>query len=424
VIKKKIIRGFVGLIIILIGCSSCQKNKKLEIITYDLSRRNFTETIYGIATLESANNFTVVSPRVHSPMLKVIELAEEGTMAETGDTICVLEAPDITSFYDTYYKELEQAQADLIKQEANNAMQLSNLNAQLEENKVKTKYSNLDSVQLKFAPEVKKQIMVLELKKNQIQQEKILKKLKAQKRINEQSIRALKSQIIQKEQLVQRFQDQMDLLTIIAPKPGMVVYSTSPMIMFMSGSGSGSSGGGKTKVGTTVFMDMPLIELPDLDSMQLLLMVQEAEYKRIEKGQKVIVRPESLKDIETTGTVKSKSLSSKRMDYKFKVKSYEIVIDIDSLDSKVLPGLSANCEVLVQNIQDTIMAPSISIFEKDSSKVVYVLKDKLFEKVIVKTGLTNGSETIISSGLDGSETIALMEPPINFIRKPNNQGDE
>ncbi len=411
--------GFIGILITLSACNS----KKPEIITYELSRKDFTEKIYGTGTLQSANNNTIISPRVYSPTLKVLELAPEGSIAKEGDTICILEASEIYDFYDRYYKEVEKVKADLIKQEANNAMQLSNLDAQMRENKIKTEFSILDSVQIKFAPPVQQRIMELELKKSQILQQKIIKKLEAQKRINEQSVRALKSQIIQKEQLVQRFQEQIDMLIIKAPKEGMVVHSTSPLIMFMSSSGSGSTGG-KTKIGTSVMADMPLMELPDLDSMQLVLMLQEAEYKRIEKGQKVIIKPESLGDIQTTGTVKSKSLASQRMAYEFKVKSYKIIIDIDSLDNLMLPGLSANCELIIQNVQDTIVVPGISIFEKDSSKIIYVLSEDLFDIVKVETGLTNGSETIVSKGLLGTETISLVKPPHNFIRKPNNPGDE
>lgn len=153
--------GLIGVLIILSAC----KSQKPDIITYELSRKDFTERIFGIGTLESANNYTIISPRVYSPALKVLELAPEGSIAKEGDTICKLEASDIYGFYDRYYKEVEQVKADLIKQEANNALQLGVLNSQLKENSLKTKFSSLDSVQLQFAPAVKRQILELELKR-------------------------------------------------------------------------------------------------------------------------------------------------------------------------------------------------------------------------------------------------------------------
>ena len=356
-------------------------------------------------------------------MLKVSELLDEGTMVEEGDTVCVLEASDISIYFNDKIKEYEKAKGDLITQEANNIMQLSQLEAQLKENEVKEKASRLDSIQLKFAPAVKKRILELELKKSQIIRDKILKKVEAQKRINEQSIRALKSQIIQKEQQANMYQEQLDMLVVTAPKSGMLVYAKSPFIVVMSSDGTASSGG-KTAVGTSVFSDMPLVELPDLDSMQIALMLQEAEYKRVEKGQKVLIKPQSSMGEPTTGTVKSKSLASQRMDYNSQVKSYKVIIDIDSLDNKYLPGLSAGCEIIVQEIKDTLAVPSVSIFEKDSSKIVYVLKDNLYRATKIETGTTNGSETIVTAGLSGTETIALREPPYNYILKPKNSDNE
>ncbi len=405
-----------GIWLLCILTLSCQ-NEQSTVLTYDLSPKTYVDKIECIGRLASANNYTITVPRLFGPGVKVAELTEEGLQAKIGDTLCKLESPEIQGFYDQYYDELEKGRVDLIKQEANNAVQVSLLKAQLKENELTTELTKLDSVQLKFAPPVKKRIMELEIEKNAILKRKITKKLEAQQRINEQTVRALKSQIIQKEQMLQRFQDMLDQLIIIAPKEGMIVHSDSPVVSFMIGGGGGGTMGGKTKVGISVMQDMPLIELPDLDSMQVIVMLMEADYKRVEKGQKVIIKPESIGEIEIPGTIKSKSLTSKPLSREFKVKTYEVVVDVDSLDHLVLPGLSAKCEIIIEEIADTTMIPSISIFEKDSSKIVYVLKEDLFYPTTIETGISNRAETIISKGLTGNETIALMEPPYKLIDK-------
>lgn len=407
----------------LIGMSAC-KSEKPQVITYDLTTKDFVEKIYGTGTLESANNFTIVAPSLSSGDVKVAHLAPEGSQVKESDTVCILQAPDIQKYYDRYDDELKKGKADLARQEADNNLQISMLNAQLMENKARSSLTALDSVQLKFAPPVKQQIMALELKKSKILEQKITKKLVAQQKINEQTIRALKSQLIQKEQLVQRFQEQLDMLFITAPKPGMLVHATSPMMMFFSSSGGSGSSGGKVVIGSTVMRRMPLIELPDLTQMQVVIMVQEAEYKRIEKGQKVIINPESIKDSETFGTVVNKSLASQRVSSDAQVKSYKITVSIDSLPQTLLPGLSANCEIIIHNLADTIAVPSLSVFEKDSAKWVYVFEDEYFHPVEVETGISNKSETIISSGLKGSETIALLEPPLKLIKPINTRRDD
>lgn len=412
-----------GFILILTGLYACNE-KKSEIITYDLKPRNFVEKIYSAGTLESANNYTIFAPTLSVSSVKVAKLIPEGSHVHKGDTICILEAPDLHKYYDRYYEELEKVKADQAKQEANHALQTSLLMAKIEENKARMEISWLDSIQIKFAPPVKQRIMKLEMEKNFIQEQKLLKKLEAQKIINEQTIRALKSQIIQKEQLVQRYQEQLDKLIIEATRDGMLVYAESPYSRVIYASGGSTSFGGNLKIGSTVRRRMSLFHLPDLTDLQVVLMVPEADYKRIEKDQKVLIRPEALKGLVTTGVVSKISLVGQKLDYKSKIKSYKITISVDSCDTQMLPGLSANCEIIVHKINDTIVVPTMAIYEKDSSKIVYVSKGDLFIPQIIEIGLSNRSETIVTSGLRGKETIALIEPPMNFIEKQKKKTDE
>lgn len=414
--------GVFALIVLIIA--SCQPDQK-TVITSVLERKDFSEKIFGTGTLQSANNNIITTPRIPSNSIKVIYLGEEGTQVQAGDTVCILEAIDIQNQFDQHEEGLEKLNADLIKLEASNAFELALLNATLEEFKASKRLSKLDSLQMLFSSKEKSQIKILEEKINEIQQQKVIRRMEAQNRINEQSVRALNSQIIQKKQIIQQTQDLIDQLVLKAPAPGLLLYATMPSRISISSNGEMTTSGGENiTVGIQARMDMPLILLPDLDSMQIVLMLQEAEYKRIQKGQRVLIQPEAQADLSTTGTVKSKSLSSQPLAYRYKVKSYKVVIDIDSLDNHFLPGLSTNCELIVQDINDTIVAPSIAIFESDSLKYIYVERDGYFEKQLIETGTSNPSETIVTKGLIGNETIALMEPPINLIRRTERINNE
>ncbi len=105
------------------------------------------------------------------------------------------------------------------------------------------------------------------------------------------------------------------------------------------------------------------------------------------------------------------------MDEKSSVKAYEIIIGVDSCHLQMKPGLSARCSIIIDQVKDTIVVPASAIFTVDSLKTVYVADGKYFKPVTVETGLSNSSETIITQGLVGDESIALMEPPHNLIRK-------
>jgi hypothetical protein len=126
---------------------------------------------------------------------------------------------------------------------------------------------------------------------------------------------------------------------------------------------------------------------------------------------------DAAKKLITTGKVNRKSLIGRNAQRysDTKVKFYEIIIDIDSCHSKIKPGLSALCEITLHEAKDTLFVPTLAVFERDSARVVYVLKNEKFIPVRVETGLSGSSYTIITSGLKGNEVIALSEPPGSLI---------
>jgi multidrug efflux pump subunit AcrA (membrane-fusion protein) len=185
-------------------------------------------------------------------------------------------------------------------------------------------------------------------------------------------------------------------------------------MMFISSDGMGTLGG-KIEAGSTVWSNMSVLQVPDMSLMQVSCDVSEVDYKRIEKGQMVNILIEAADNLSTTGIVKRKSLVGRQNRQVSSVKSYEVIVSVDSCHLKMTPGMSAKCQVTINEIHDTIVVPSIAINEVDSSKVIYVAAGDKFIPVQIQTGTSNSSETIISSGLKGDEIIALTEPSHKFI---------
>ena len=131
----------------------------------------------------------------------------------------------------------------------------------------------------------------------------------------------------------------------------------------------------------------------------------------------VLIRVEASTNLNTTGKIKRKALAGKNTKEKTAIKTYEVIISVDSCHSRMKPGLSATCRIIIDQVKDTIIVPAAAIFARDSLKIVYVAEGEKFIPVTVETGLSNSSKSIISKGLAGNETIALIEPPHNLIRK-------
>ncbi len=383
-----------------------------------MKRSDFVEKIVANGTIQAVNNLPVMAPNFSVMSANVYHLVDEGTYVKKGDTICILRAPDLVSIVESFSSALETMEADMKKLEADNALEMALLKAQIETNKAQVAISTLDSVQMKFATPIKKRLLGLEQEKVEIERKKLQKKYAAQMRINNSEIIQMRNRIMIQKSRIQIYQNQVNSLNILAPQDGLVMHTESPVMMFISSAGLGTLGG-KIEERSSVFGGSPILQLPDLRQMQVLVEVPEADYKRIEEKQKVKIQVDAVRNLYTTGRIKRKNVAGKTSQRESQVKTYEVIASIDSCHSLMKPGLSARCELLIKEVKDTLVVPSAAIFGKDSSKIVYVSEGKLFRAVPIKTGISNSTESIISGGLKGNETIALVEPPYNMIIKEN-----
>jgi multidrug efflux pump subunit AcrA (membrane-fusion protein) len=399
---------------------SCIRKKETGVITYNLSKSDYVERISVPGTIQAVVNFPVMPPRSMYGMLTVLRLSEDGAFVKKGDTICVLTVRELESLYNDMKTTTETLEAELKKTEADNKLKNTLLEAQLATSEAQLKISSLDSLKMNYASEVQQRLLTLEMKRALIEKQKIEKKLAAGKIIGETGIRQIKSRIIQQKAKSQQFEEQINAMTIIAQRDGIVMRTEAPRMMIMSTEGSGTFGG-PVREGTVLppFGSSPVLQFPDLSKMQVSAEVAEADFRKIEKGQKVSITVDAADKLLTTGIVNRKSLMGKTAQRwsNSKVKFYEVIIDIDSCHLKMKPGLSADCVITLKEARDTVYVPTLAIFERDSTRVVYVKNKNSFIPVRVEAGSSGSSHTIITSGLKGDEIIALSEPPGSLIRK-------
>jgi hypothetical protein len=399
--------------LILISCSP----KKAGLVTWDLQRSDYREVIAANGAVQAVRNANIMAPMDLYGNLTVGSMLPEGSRVEAGDTICVLKCDEFTKMLDDREKALENLKIEMLKLGSTNESLLAVLEARLKENIAGMAVNELDSIQMRFAPPVKKKLMELERAKSHVESRKLNKKFVAQKSINETEVRQLKSRIIQAETELDMMKGKVGQLIIKAPAAGILIAPTSNVMVFMIGSdGTETQFGGYPKAGASIYPELPLASLPDLSEMEVKCEVPEVDYKRIEKGQKVELTVDAAANLLTTGLVKTKSLTPK-MHYseQANVKYFEVTVSVDSLHTRMVPGLSARCRILTCEVKDTLVVPSLAIFEKDSIKLVYVAEGERFRGVPVETGLSNSSQTIIAKGLTGKETIALTEPKNGFL---------
>ena len=395
---------------------SCTGKKSNSIITFQVNRSDYVEKITVSGTVQAVVNNPVTPPSLEFGQMTVMKLAADGATVKEGDTICVLSAPELEAAYLAARTTLDSLEAGLKRTEADNKLNVAILEAQLATSEAQLKISFLDSLRMKYATDVERKLLGLEMKKALIEREKINKKLTATRMIAETDIKQINARIIQGKTRAQSMADQVKSLTITAQRDGIVARTESPKFYFMSLQGSGTVGG-PIKEGSVLLMDIPILQFPDLSKMQVSADVDETDFKKVEKGQEVLIIVDAAEKLTTTGKVNRKNLIGRNAQRysESQVKFYEVIIDVDSCHLKMKPGLSASCEIIITEAKDTLFVPTLAIYERDSSRVVYVKRKEQFVPVKVQAGFSGSSYTIIKEGLKGDEIIALSEPPGSLI---------
>ncbi len=390
-------------VFIIITLFSCQSADKSPISEYKITRTDFDDILTIEGFVEPTQSISIACPGNTDGIIS--KIIEEGTRVEEGDTLAVIEDKGLITDYNENLTKLENANAELSKSKADLEMQYAIMEAQVKTNETDTEIANLDSVQMRYLTPNQRKIRELELKQAAIEKKKLQTKLVALGEINRSEIRKLELTIQQIQNQLESSKRRIDALTLTAPKSGVVVLATHMITRR------------KITVGDPIWDNMPVAAIPESKNMKVRIYATETNYKRINIDDTVSYTFDAMPRNTATGRITMKSPVGQPITQKSKVKLFEIEASIDS--SLVLPdpGFTANCNIILNKVRDTIVIPQIAIYEKDSMRVVYVKSNNGYEMRQIISGISSPRNSVIVAGLKPNEIISLIEPESKLIKK-------
>ena len=204
-------------------------------------------------------------------------------------------------------------------------------------------------------------------------------------------------------QKLENDREQLKNTRIHAPQDGFVVYAISH---------SRYSSETMVEEGATVRYRQNLIKLPDTSEMKVEVKIHESHINKIAKGLVAYVVLDSDPDSRYRGVVTRVATlpdtQSRWANPNLKVYSTEVVITDPLPDLK--PGVSANVEVVITNILDTIKIPLQAVTSVQGRQVCY-FPGRTPRPVPVQVGLFNSRFIQITRGLEEGDRI-LLSPPL------------
>ncbi len=199
----------------------------------------------------------------------------------------------------------------------------------------------------------------------------------------------------------------------------------------------------EVEVGQTVVANMNVANLytiADLDNMQIVGNVDEADIGQVKVGQRVTFSVDAYPDDIFEGKVSQVRLSPTTTS---NVVTYEVIVATSNPDHKLIPGLTANLTIYVLEEKDVLMLPSSAFNFKPQAnensklpqpenngeikvsgpdeKAVWVVKDNKLRSTVVKIGRSNGINTEILAGLTVGEVVATGYETAAPVEKSNEE---
>ena len=200
------------------------------------------------------------------------------------------------------------------------------------------------------------------------------------------------------KQRLEKLQDQLAKMTIVAPIAGILHYG-DPRERWW---------GEQIKVGNDVYSGNTLFTLPDLREMQAVVRVHEADIDQLKLDMPVNVTLESLKGRSLSGKVTE--IASVASSDGGEAKTFEVVVTLDPTTEMLRAGVTARAEILVETVPECLVIPIHAAFAESGAHYAFVLSAKGFERRAIELGKNNVYLVQITSGLAAGERVLLYDP--------------
>ncbi len=376
---------------------SCSSRGDVALPTYTVEHKAYEDILMMEGYTESVNSVNIhCPPNVDGTIVSIVE---NGTYVKKGDVVCVVEDMNIANSYDRLVLDLESAYADLEKLKATQRLDSALLDAQVRNNDAETMLAEFDSLQMLYMSPTERRTKELQLERASIERARLLKKVESTRVMQEIDVMRMEKHIAWVQRNLDDERKKKESLTICAPEDGLAVRARRWPWSDETWT-----------IGDNVWNGRVVVTLPDFDEMKVLLYAQETEYKRLQMGDSVTYSFDAMPDNRGWGHITKLASVGQTRTSGSQVKTFEIEASIDSLLAPIEPGLSVQCHIYIKHIPDTIVVPTVSIFDKDSLKVVYVHNGRKFEAREVTLGIGSPKMTVVAEGLNAGERIALIKP--------------
>ncbi|RME53229.1 MAG: HlyD family efflux transporter periplasmic adaptor subunit [Deltaproteobacteria bacterium] len=299
----------------------------------------------GTIEAREAQRFFVPAGRFWQ--MEITWLVEEGSFVESGDPVARFDTTTLAA-------EIEQARNTLLDREQTRALKIAQGQAEQIATELEIETARIAREKARLDAAIPEELLSRrQYARNQLaldQAEKVLaaaiRKGTTQKKRRETDIRLLDLEIEHLQTQIARDEEMLGALELTATTPGIVIYERHAWF------------GRKIHVGDKLPATSPLLQIPDLDTLEVHAFVSESDRRLLTPGLPVRLRLDAAPRKPYAGQIVEIQENGEVVEAWGKATYFPVRIRIDDPDSSIMrPGMSVQCVVVLPPLEGVLLVP-------------------------------------------------------------------
>ncbi len=349
----------------------------------------------------AARNFvTITAPMMRGPdsgrALVLIQLAEPGQRVKKGDLIAQIDAQSLKDHVDDVHSQVVQAEADIKKRKAEQAIDWENLQQTLRAAKAEWDKAKLDASAQEIRMPIDVELLKLAVDEAEARYNQLQRDLKSRQDSFNAEIRILELTRDRHARHRDRHRHDVEKFTMRSPMDGLAVRESA---------WRGGNQLAQIEIGDQVSPGQTFMKIVDSSSMQMTSTVSQIISDELRRGQAATVYLDGFPSAKLAARVNNfGQMATGGWRQQFYMRSLPLLLDIEGTDRHLIPDLSAGADIVVARKENVLIIPQTALINQGVRTFVRVDAGKDRE---VEVGIRDNHNVEIVKGLEAGEQIWL-----------------
>ena len=363
----------------------------------------------------SAKTFaSVAAPMMRGPdsgrALILIQVANSGAMVKKGDVVAQIDAQSMIDHVDDLSATIDQADADIRRRKAEQAMTWENLQQDIRVAKANLEKAKLDASASEVRTPVDVEILKLATEEAEATYKEKLTDLPKQKDSFGAELRILELTKDRHVRHRERHKIDVERFTIHAPISGLVVMQSIWRGTDM----------GQIQTGDQIAPGQPFMKIVDTSGMQMEAVASQVESDEMRLGQPALITFDAFPELKLKAKVSTLgAIATGGWWSNYYLRTVRVYLTILDHDNRVIPDLSTAASVTVDQSGNALLIPREAVETKDGKSLVRIKAGDRYETREVKLGMSDNIHVAVLEGLHAGDEVALDLPQAGTMLASN-----